>query len=108
MSEPGPDTTLTAFLAHLGHERRLSPLTLTNYRRDLERIGAWRAGAGLGLDWAAMTPEEGRRYIRWRPRGGAGGQNLHPCGSSEYQFFQPVVPAFWQAFFRQIPAPARG
>ena len=74
MSEPGPDTALTAFLAHLGHERRLSPLTLTNYRRDLERIGAWRAG--LGLDWAAMTPEEVRRYVAWRHRGGAGGKTL--------------------------------
>jgi hypothetical protein len=67
---------LAAFLAHLAHERRLSPLTLSNYRRDLERIGAWRAGAGPGLDWAAMTPEEVRRYVAWRHRGGAGGKTL--------------------------------
>ncbi|MBK8639040.1 MAG: tyrosine recombinase XerC [Chromatiaceae bacterium] len=67
---------LAAFLAHLAHERRLSPLTLTNYRRDLERIGAWRAGAGAGLDWATMTPEEVRRYVAWRHRGGAGGKTL--------------------------------
>ena len=67
---------LATFLAHLAHERRLSPLTLSNYRRDLERIGAWRAGAGPGLDWVTMTPEEVRRYVAWRHRGGAGGKTL--------------------------------
>ncbi|MBP8288679.1 MAG: tyrosine recombinase XerC [Chromatiaceae bacterium] len=91
MSEPGPDTTLTAFLAHLGHERRLSPLTLTNYRRDLERIGAWRAGAGLGLDWAAMTPEEVRRYVAWRHRGGAGGKTLQRELSSLRSLFKYLL-----------------
>ena len=39
---------LDAFLAHLGQERRLSPHTLSNYRRDLTGIAAWREGAGLG------------------------------------------------------------
>ncbi len=91
MSEPGPDTALTAFLAHLGHERRLSPLTLSNYRRDLERIGAWREGAGLGLDWASMTPEEVRRYVAWRHRGGAGGKTLQRELSSLRSLFKYLL-----------------
>ena len=82
---------LAAFLAHLGHERRLSPLTLSNYRRDLERIGAWREGAGLGLDWAAMTPEEVRRYVAWRHRGGAGGKTLQRELSSLRSLFKYLL-----------------
>lgn len=67
---------LVAFLAHLGHERRLSPHTLSNYRRDLRCIAAWREGAGLGTDWARMTTDEVRRYVAWRHRAGAGGKTL--------------------------------
>jgi len=75
-SENTPGDLLGAFLAHLGHERRLSPLTLINYRRDLERIRVWREGMGQAANWASLTPEEIRRYVAWRHRGGAGGKTL--------------------------------
>lgn len=91
MSESSPNEGLTAFLLHLGHERRLSPLTLTNYRRDLERISAWREGAGLELDWAVMTPEEVRRYVAWRHRGGASGKTLQRELSSLRSLFKYLL-----------------
>ena len=39
---PTPEGPIEPFLAHLAHERRLATLTISNYRRDLERIAAWR------------------------------------------------------------------
>ncbi len=91
MSESSPNEGLTAFLAHLAHERRLSPLTLINYRRDLDRISAWREGASLELDWASMTPEEVRRYVAWRHRGGASGKTLQRELSSLRSLFKYLL-----------------
>jgi len=65
-----------AFIGHLADERRLSPHTLTNYRRDLEHIAAWRADAGRGADWLTLSTDEVRRYVAWRHRQGAGGKTL--------------------------------
>ncbi len=91
MSETSAHDGISAFLAHLAHERRLSPHTLTSYRRDLERIAAWREGAGLVADWAAMAPEEVRRYVAWRHRGGAGGKTLQRELSSLRSLFRYLL-----------------
>jgi integrase/recombinase XerC len=66
---------LEAYLHHLAHERRLSPLTLVNYRRDLEGIDAWLAGAGLG-PWDGLDAETLRRFVAARHRTGASGRTL--------------------------------
>jgi len=75
MSEPTEDTLVDAFLAHLTHERRLSPHTLSNYRRDLTHIGDWRRTRGIA-HWEALSQEDVRRYVAWRHRNGAGGKTL--------------------------------
>jgi integrase/recombinase XerC len=66
---------LEAYLRHLTHERRLSPLTLVNYRRDLEGIDAWLTREGLGT-WESLDAETIRRYIAARHRGGASGRTV--------------------------------
>ena len=47
---------LPEFLTYLEAERRYSPLTIRNYRRDIERFLAW-----LGVDEASFDPSQLRR-----------------------------------------------
>ena len=73
--EAGPDPLLARFFVHLADERRLSPHTLSNYRRDLERISCWRLEQGIEA-WAGLGDEAVRRYIAARHRKGIGGRTL--------------------------------
>ncbi len=73
--EGDPDPLLPRFLAHLADERRLSPHTLSNYRRDLERISLWRLEQGIQT-WPELRDEAIRRYIAARYRKGIGGRSL--------------------------------
>ena len=66
---------LEAYLHHLAHERRLSPLTLLNYRRDLEGFDAWLVREGLG-PWEGLDAQTVRRYVAARHRGGVSGRTL--------------------------------
>jgi integrase/recombinase XerC len=76
MTAETPDL-LAPFLAHLAHERRLSELTRTAYRADLERVCAWLTDAGGPPDALLRMDEQTvRRYIAWRHRTGAGGRTL--------------------------------
>lgn len=73
--EADPDPLLPRFLAHLADERQLSPHTLSNYRRDLERISLWRLEQGIQA-WPDLHDEAIRRYIAARHRQGIGGRSL--------------------------------
>jgi len=66
---------LTRFLHHLRHERRLSPHTLSNYGRDLERIHAWCRGQNLA-SWKELTQQQIRDYTAQRHRQGISGKSL--------------------------------
>jgi len=73
-----PDTShrwLTRFLHHLRHERRLSPHTLSNSRRDLERIHAWCMEQNLA-SWKELTQQQIRDYTAQRHRQGISGKSL--------------------------------
>ncbi|HIP53010.1 MAG TPA: tyrosine recombinase XerC [Chromatiales bacterium] len=63
------------FLGHLEHERRLSPHTLTNYRRDLQRIMGWMSEQGIA-EWPQLHQAQVRDYVTWRHRRGASGRTL--------------------------------
>lgn len=57
---------LAQFIEYLAAERRYSPLTVRNYRRDIERLLEW-----LGIDEAhfapeLITPERVREWILYR------------------------------------------
>lgn len=69
------DPLLERFYSHLRDERRVSPHTLSSYRRDLERIARWCREQGLA-HWADLREGDIRRYIAARHRSGIGGRTL--------------------------------
>jgi integrase/recombinase XerC len=90
MTEAAAGDPLEAFLHHLAHERRLSPHTLSNYRRDLERIRDWLDGEGRG-SWERLTQDAVRRYVAARHRGGASGKTLQRELSSLRSLFRYLL-----------------
>jgi integrase/recombinase XerC len=66
---------LQRYFGHLQHERRLSPHTLSNYRRDLSRLGEYCDNAGVD-SWDKLDPNGVRSFVAWRHRKGAGGRTL--------------------------------
>ena len=54
---------------------RLSSNTLSNYRRDLTRVGDWLAEGKRGT-WELLDQQSVRGYVAWRHRGGASGKTL--------------------------------
>jgi len=55
----------------------LAQLTITNYRRDLERIAGWlRQGGGNADSISRMDQQQVRHYVAWRHRAGASGRTL--------------------------------
>ena len=84
---PAPDPLLARFLQHLASERRASPHTLSNYRRDLERISRWRLEQGIA-DWSDLRDEAIRRYLAARYREGIGGRTLARELSALRGFFE--------------------
>lgn len=75
MPDAGTPDSLEPFLEHLAHERRASPLTVANYRRDLLRVQAWCRDQGIER-WSDLDELGVRRYVAWRHRHGAGGRTL--------------------------------
>ncbi|MGB5835326.1 MAG: tyrosine recombinase XerC [Thiohalocapsa sp.] len=69
------DASLDAFLGHLAYERRVSPHTVSSYRRDLARVLSWRNDEGL-REWGALREGDVRRYIAGRHRNGMSGRTL--------------------------------
>ncbi len=74
-----PDTQLQIWLErffnHLQHERLLSPHTLSNYRRDLQRIKAWCLAQKI-TTWASLNQPHVRNFIAIRHRQGISGKSL--------------------------------
>jgi integrase/recombinase XerC len=63
------------FLAHLETERRLSPHTISNYRRDLKGVVEYCKHAGI-TDWASLDTQHIRSWVAKRHRQGIGGRSL--------------------------------
>jgi integrase/recombinase XerC len=65
---------VSAFVTHLGQERRLSPRTLDAYRRDLADFCDWLGDAQP--DWARIGPHQVRSYAATRHRQGLSPKSL--------------------------------
>jgi len=63
------------FLDYLHYERRLSPRTLSGYRRDLEDFLHWLEGHGIA-DWARVDSQHVRSYAAARHRQGLSPKSL--------------------------------
>lgn len=68
-------TWLDRFLNHLHHERRLSPHTLSNYQRDLQRIRDWCLVQEMTA-WTDLKQHHIRTFIAERHRKGISGKSL--------------------------------
>lgn len=81
---------ITRFLDHLRHERRLSPNTLSNYRRDLAQIGAWCSERGIAR-WPELRDPQVRLYVAQRHRSGLSGKSLQRELSSLRSLFRYLL-----------------
>jgi len=78
------------FLHYLGVERRLSPHTLSNYRRDLHEAWGFFTGQHLAT-WREVTPHQLRALVAARHRGGIGGRSLQRLLSSLRSFYSYLL-----------------
>lgn len=77
---------LNRFLTHLGGERRLSPLTVDGYRREIARFARRLAEQDVD-DWRDVDSARVRDYISWRHRQGAGSASLQRALSAIRSFY---------------------
>jgi integrase/recombinase XerC len=88
------DTTeaqrIEQFLHHLNVERRLSPHTLSNYRRDLEQARDFAAGQELSR-WCDLTTHHLRALVAAHHRAGIGGRSLQRLLSALRSFYQYLL-----------------
>lgn len=75
-----------AFLRYLHDERRLSPLTLEAYARDLGKL-VHGCGQQQISDWAQLKPAQLRQQVAQLHRGGHGGRSLQRLLSAVRTFF---------------------
>lgn len=78
---------LQRFLDHLRDERRLSPRTSENYRRDLLQAIAWLEKQGID-NWSELDDQRVRGYIAQRHRNGLSAKSLQRELSSIRSLFR--------------------
>jgi integrase/recombinase XerC len=81
---------LDGFFRHLGDERRLSPLTLTHYRRDLSQCMVYCDGAGVA-DWKHLNPAEVRGWVSALHRRGLSGKSIQRALSALRSFYRYLL-----------------
>ncbi|MEW5757588.1 MAG: tyrosine recombinase XerC [Pseudomonadota bacterium] len=74
------------FLDHLAHERRMSPLTVKHYRRDLEQLARFCDERTLS-HWRNLDAHQARAYVAWRHRAGLSGRSLQRELSAQRTFY---------------------
>lgn len=89
MPEPA-DPHAQRFLQHLQTERRLSPLTVSGYARDLARLSAFRQ-ARAGGDWAGFGAEQARAFAAALHRAGLSGRSIQRFLSAARSFFRHLA-----------------
>ena len=78
------------YLAHLRAERRLSPHTESNYRRDLAALSAWCDTAGLA-DWPRLDSQHVRSFAASQHRGGLSPKSIQRQLSALRGFFAFLI-----------------
>ena len=92
-AQPGSapaDPALGPFLDYLHYERRLSPRTLTGYRRDLGEFLDWLRRRGIE-DWARVDSQHVRGYAAHRHRQGLSPKSLQRHLSSIRAWFRYLL-----------------
>lgn len=86
----GDEHHIGKFLEHLKYERRLSPRTLENYRRDLLTIHGFCAARGIG-EWRELDSHGVRALVAARHRAGLGGASIARMLSALRSFFAYLI-----------------
>ena len=80
MTDGLPDQALAGFFAYLQAERQLSPHTLSNYRRDLQRLTEYLQLAGVfqpaEYDWSVVQASHIRGFVAAVHREGLAGKSI--------------------------------
>jgi integrase/recombinase XerC len=87
---PADQDWIEQFLAHLETERRLSPHTLSNYRRDLAGVLDFCQSGDIA-SWSALDSQQVRAYLAARHRQGIGGRSLARSLSALRSFLNFLV-----------------
>ena len=78
------------FIRHLEYERRLSPQTCKNYRRDLQRLAEWASQQGVA-DWAGLDSEHLRAFSASCYRKGLSARSIQRRLSAARTFFRYLL-----------------
>ncbi len=78
------------FIRHLEFERRLSPLTCSNYRRDLRALAAYCDQAGVGA-WPDVDSEHVRAFSATCFRKGLSARSIQRRLSAARTFFRYLI-----------------
>ncbi|HFD79879.1 MAG TPA: tyrosine recombinase XerC [Gammaproteobacteria bacterium] len=78
------------FLRHLAEERRLSPRTLSAYRRDLAAVSTFCERQGIE-SWSSLRPEQVRLFASQLHRQGLGGRSIQRTLSALRSFCRYLV-----------------
>jgi integrase/recombinase XerC len=78
------------FIAHLGYERRLSPLTCKHYRRDLEALALFAADQGVSA-WGDLDSEHLRAFSARCYRRGLSARSIQRALSAARSFFRYLL-----------------
>ena len=78
------------FIRHLEFERRLSPLTCKNYRRDIESLAAYCETAAVP-DWGAVDSEHMRAFSATCYRRGLSAKSIQRRLSAARTFFRYLM-----------------
>ncbi|MGR9051718.1 MAG: tyrosine recombinase XerC [Gammaproteobacteria bacterium] len=101
---------LDAYIQQLLVEKRASPHTVSNYRRDLERLAEYCKQNGLH-DWSKLRQSDLRAYIALRHRQGIGSKTLQRDLSAVRSFFKFLlrnnIVEINPALYVQAPKPDR-
>jgi len=84
------DSWIDQFIRHLEFERRLSPQTAKNYRRDLIALLKYRQSIGVH-SWAAMDSEHFRAFSASCYRKGLGARSIQRRLSACRTFFRYLI-----------------
>ena len=88
--DPSEKQRIDEFVHHLEYERRLSPLTCKNYRRDLEALDAWCDEAGVSK-WNDLDAEHIRSWSATCHRRGLGSKSIQRRLSAARTFFRYLL-----------------
>ena len=100
---------LTAYLGSLERERQLSPHTVSNYRRDLDRLAAYIGQQDLN-DWRGLSPAVARQFPARLHAAGLGGRSIQRCLSAARGFYRYMIETRQVASnpFIEVRAPKSG